>query len=40
MAQYGRFEGEFEVPIQVTVKGLTARVMEGAVVRATQVAKL
>jgi hypothetical protein len=40
MAQYGRFEGEFDVPNQVSVKGLTARVMEGAVVKATQVAKL
>jgi hypothetical protein len=40
MAQYGRFKGEFDVPNQVSVKGLTARVMEGAVVKATQVAKL
>jgi hypothetical protein len=40
MAQYGRFEGEFDVPNQVSVKGLTARVMEGAVVKATQMAKL
>jgi hypothetical protein len=40
MAQYGRFEGEFDVPNQVAVKGLTARVMEGAVVKATQMAKL
>lgn len=40
MAQYGRFEGEFAVPNQVIVKGITAKVMEGAVVRATQMAKL
>lgn len=40
MAQYGRFEGEFAVPNQVTVKGITAKVMEGAVVKASQMAKL
>ena len=40
MAQYGRFEGEFAAPNQVTVKGITAKVMEGAVVKASQMAKL
>ena len=40
MAQYGRFEGEFAVPNQVTVKGITAKVMEGAVVKASQMARL
>jgi len=38
--QYGRMEGEFEVPAQVVVKGMSARVMDGAVAKATQSIKL
>ncbi len=38
--QYGRLEGELELPEQVVVKGVLARVMDGAVVRATQSVKL
>lgn len=38
--QYGRVEGIYEVPAQVVVKAVTARVFEGSVVRATQALKL
>lgn len=38
--QYGRMEGVFELPPQTVVKGVSARVMEGAVVRAAQSIKL
>lgn len=38
--QYGRMEGEFEVPAQVLVKGVSAKVMDGTVVKATQSIKL
>lgn len=38
--QYGRMGGEFEVPAQVQVKGVSARVMDGVVARATQSIKL
>lgn len=38
--QYGRIEGEFEVPAQVVVKGISAKVMDGTVVKATQSIKL
>jgi hypothetical protein len=38
--QYGRMEGEFEVPAQVVVTGMSAKVMDGAVVKATQSIKL
>ena len=38
--QYGRVEGTFEVPAQVVVKGVLAKVMDGATVRATQSIKL
>lgn len=38
--QYGRLEGLFEVPPQVTVKAVSARVLDGATVRATQSIKL
>lgn len=38
--QYGRLEGTFEVPAQVVVKGLTARVLDGNTVRASQSIKL
>ena len=38
--QYGRLEGLFEVPAQVQVKGVLARVLEGNSVRASQSLKL
>ena len=38
--QYGRVEGEYELPAQVVVKGITARVLDGATMRATQSIKL
>jgi hypothetical protein len=38
--QYGRLEGVFEVPAQVLVKGVLAKVLEGNTVRATQALKL
>jgi len=38
--QYGRMEGEIAVPPQIVVKSVSARVLEGAVVRATQTLKL
>jgi len=38
--QYGRLEGLFEVPAQVVVKGIAARVLEGNTVRATQSIKM
>jgi uncharacterized membrane-anchored protein YhcB (DUF1043 family) len=34
--QYGRMDGVFEAPQQVVIKNVTARVMDGAVVKATQ----
>lgn len=38
--QYGRLEGELELPAQTQVKSVTARVMDGATVRATHTIKL
>ena len=38
--QYGRMDGEFEVPAQVVVRGMSAKVMDGTVVKATQSIKL
>ncbi len=38
--QYGRLEGMFEVPAQVVVKAVMAKVLEGTAVRATQSLKL
>jgi hypothetical protein len=38
--QYGRIEGEFELPPQSTLKGVTAKVLDGSVVKATQSIKL
>ncbi|MDH4451240.1 MAG: hypothetical protein QE265_11735 [Rhodoferax sp.] len=40
LKQYGRFEGEFQIPPQVVVKSITARVLDGTTVRATQTLKL
>ena len=38
--QYGRLEGVFEVPAQVSVKAMSAKVFEGTVLRANQTIKL
>jgi hypothetical protein len=38
--QYGRVEGLFEVPAQVIIKGVMAKVTQGGVVRSTQTIKL
>ena len=38
--QYGRLEGVLEVPAQVVVKAVVAKVLEGTAVRATQSLKL
>ena len=38
--QYGRVEGELDLPAQVVVKGVSAKVMDGNVVKATQSIKL
>ena len=38
--QYGRIEGEFELPEHVVVKSVLAKVMDGAVVKATQSVQL
>jgi hypothetical protein len=38
--QYGRWEGEFELPPQAVLKSVTAHVMEGAVVKSSQSIKL
>ncbi|MHB8951056.1 MAG: DUF6776 family protein [Rhodoferax sp.] len=40
LKQYGRMEGVFELPPQVVVKGLSAKVMEGSVVKSVQSIKL
>ena len=37
--QYGRLEGELELPTQTQIKSVTARVMDGSTVRATQTIK-
>jgi hypothetical protein len=38
--QYGRVEGVFELPPQTVVKGISAKVMDGAVTKAVQSIKL
>lgn len=38
--QFGRFQGELEVPAQAVVKSLSVRVMDGNVIKATQSARL
>lgn len=38
--QYGRLEGEFDLPAQTVVKGVSAKVLDGAVVKAVQSIKL
>ncbi len=40
LKQYGRMEGVFELPPQVEVKGLSARLLEGSVVKSAQSIKL
>lgn len=40
LKQYGRLEGEFQIPPQTVVKSVSARVLEGTTVRATQTLKL
>jgi hypothetical protein len=40
ITQYGRLEGSLDIPAQVTVKGLTAKVIDGSMVRASQTIKL
>jgi hypothetical protein len=40
VTQYGRIGGEFEVPAQVIVKGVSAKVMDGSVARATHSIKM
>ncbi len=40
VTQYGRLEGLFELPPQVVVKSVTAKVLDGATVKATQAIKL
>jgi len=40
LKQYGRMDGVFEMPLQVVIKSVTARVMDGAVIKATQSIKL
>jgi uncharacterized membrane-anchored protein YhcB (DUF1043 family) len=36
LKQYGRVEGVFELPPQVVIKGVTAKVMDGSIVKAVQ----
>ena len=38
--QFGRFQGVIELPLQVTVHSVSAKVLEGAVAKATQSVKL
>ena len=38
--QYGRLEGVFDVPPQVSIRGMTAKVVEGTLARATQTIKM
>ncbi|MDD2809403.1 DUF6776 family protein [Rhodoferax sp.] len=40
LTQYGRMEGVFRLPPNVVVKSITAKVMEGAAIRATHTLKL
>jgi len=40
ITQYGRLEGSLDIPAQVAVRGLTAKVMDGSTVRASQTIKL
>ncbi len=40
LGQYGRLEGFYDVPAQVLVKGITVKLFQGGVLRATQSAKI
>lgn len=40
LTQYGRIEGVYELPAKVVLKGVTARVLDGSVVKAVQSIKV
>jgi hypothetical protein len=40
LKQYGRIEGIFELPVQAVVKGVSAKVLDGLVIKAVQSIKL
>ncbi len=40
LRQYGRMEGAFELPLHTVVKSVSAKVMDGPVIKATQTIKL
>lgn len=40
LRQYGRFQGVFQVPEEVVLKGISAKVLDGKVVRAAHAVKL
>ena len=40
LKQYGRMEGVFELPPQIVIKGVTSKVLDGAVIKAMQFIKL
>lgn len=40
LRQYGRMEGAFELPMHTVVKSVSAKVMDGTVIKATQTIKL
>jgi hypothetical protein len=40
LRQYGRVAGTLELPPQTVVKGITAKVLDGTVVKAVQTVKL
>lgn len=40
LTQYGRIEGVYELPAQVVLKGVTAKVLQGSAVKAVQSIKL
>lgn len=40
LTQYGRFEGEFELPPQAVLRSVSARLLEGAQVRSSQTVKV
>jgi hypothetical protein len=40
LKQYGRFDGIYELPAQATVKGVSAKILDGSVIKAVQTIKL
>jgi hypothetical protein len=38
--QYGRFEGVYEIPVQVVVKEITTKVLDGSVIKAVRTLKM